>query len=178
MPTGQPSSGAGPAIAMSPPRFTSTPRSGAGAAARAAHRSAAHALAVAPRSSRTPGGSCTGELGLDGAPRRDQAARIRHEHLGRGAQRAPARLRVAHEPPEVVAGACWVGAGAVAGAAVEAGAPELEEARCGLCLLRWVRLRCGHALDGRIATGCPARAAAAPRCLSDHGVAPSATAGN
>ena len=47
--------GAGPAVEMSPPRLTSTPQPTASWMARAA-RSAAHALAVAPRSSFTPRG--------------------------------------------------------------------------------------------------------------------------
>ena len=51
--TCQPPSGAGPAVAMSPPRLTSTPQPVTWWA-RAAQRSAATALAVAPRSSTTP----------------------------------------------------------------------------------------------------------------------------
>ena len=55
---GQPSRGAVPPVAMSPPRLTSTPPACPAAAmtARAA-RSEPSPLAVAPRSSRTPGGS-------------------------------------------------------------------------------------------------------------------------
>jgi hypothetical protein len=48
----------GPAMAMSPPRRTSTPTPGTSVTT-AAHRSAAHALAIEPRSSRTPRGSST-----------------------------------------------------------------------------------------------------------------------
>ena len=58
--TRQPPAGAGPDVAMSPPRLTSTPPPLIAAPAAAA-RSAAQALAVAPRSSRTPSGcgSCS-----------------------------------------------------------------------------------------------------------------------
>ena len=52
----QPPAGGWPLTAMSPPRLTSTPQPSA-PAMRAAERSAAQALAVAPRSSRTPGGT-------------------------------------------------------------------------------------------------------------------------
>ena len=54
--TRQPPPGGSPATAMSPPRLTSTPQPSRSASSVAA-RSAAHALAVAPRSSRTPGGT-------------------------------------------------------------------------------------------------------------------------
>ena len=56
--TCQPPSGAGPAVAMSPPRLMSTPLPVA-RWTRSAQRSAAIALAVAPRSSTTPGGTVT-----------------------------------------------------------------------------------------------------------------------
>src|SRR3954470_2377135 len=56
--TCQPPSGAGPAVAMSPPRLMSTPLPVAWCA-RWAQRSAAMALAVAPTSSRIPGGTVT-----------------------------------------------------------------------------------------------------------------------
>src|SRR5439155_4078047 len=59
--TCQPARGAGPHVATSPPRLTSAPQPLASAATRAA-RSAAHALAVAPRSMRTPGGTRTEQL--------------------------------------------------------------------------------------------------------------------
>ena len=54
MPTQKPPAGAGPATAMSPPNETSTPQPSWTAISRAA-RSAAQALAVAPRSSNVPG---------------------------------------------------------------------------------------------------------------------------
>ena len=57
----QPPGGAGPAVAMSPPRLTSTPQPLAGERGARAARSAAHALAVAPRSRRTPRGTRTVE---------------------------------------------------------------------------------------------------------------------
>ncbi len=58
IPTSQPFAGGSPATLMSPPRLTSTPQPNS-AATRAADRSAASALAVAPRSSMTPAGTVT-----------------------------------------------------------------------------------------------------------------------
>ena len=57
--TTQPSGGGGPATARSPPRLTRTPVRVAAAAAIERVRSAQPALAVAPRSMRTPGGRVT-----------------------------------------------------------------------------------------------------------------------
>ena len=70
--TTQPPAGAGPATATSPPRLTSTPAP-VRSAARAAARSAHHALAVAPRSSSTPTGTVTRvrrEVEVDRSPSR------------------------------------------------------------------------------------------------------------
>ena len=59
--TRQPSGGQAPDVAMSPPTLTSVPQPAARDAAAAA-RSAAHAFAVAPRSSDTPDGTRTQPL--------------------------------------------------------------------------------------------------------------------
>ena len=70
-----------PAVAMSPPRETSTPHPHV-RPTRSATRSAASALAVAPRSSSTPGGSRT-------VPRLSSISTLRHPGTGWGSGSAP-----------------------------------------------------------------------------------------
>ena len=73
MPTRQPPGGGWPATLMSPPRLTSTPQPVMAAIATAA-RSAASALAVAPRSSITPAGTLTTPLAWSSSTVRQPAA--------------------------------------------------------------------------------------------------------
>ena len=83
--TVQPPGGPPPATATSPPSETSTPQPAAAAASRAA-RSAAYALAVAPRSSTTPAGTRTVpacRVDLDRPPARHPPDHERSGRLGR-----------------------------------------------------------------------------------------------
>ena len=92
------SAGGGPATAMSPPRLTSTPDSVA-AAIRLAQRSAAQALAVAPRSSWAPLVSCT-------SPRLRSSRTLRQPGTPRvtGAEQRRARARrLEHREVAVIA---------------------------------------------------------------------------
>src|SRR6266487_3922610 len=93
--TAQPPAGGFPAVARSPPRLTSTPQPAA-RCARTAARSAQSALAVAPRSSRTP-------LGTRTRPRRRSRWTCRHPHQRRAGRRDSGEIAVVAEHPDRLA---------------------------------------------------------------------------